>query len=63
VFVGDESERENFVREFGPVPRVVAGCELFAGNQSAPWMVATGLGRPTVLERDDGAFRWMAWGW
>jgi hypothetical protein len=64
VFVGLPDEYEAFCAEVGPVPyrptadlldlaRVVAGCDLFVGNQSAPRAVAEGLKRPVVVEQSD----------
>jgi hypothetical protein len=66
VFVGTVKEHARFVREFGPIrhhptpdildlARVIAGCKLFVGGQSAPMAIALGLGVRTlqeVYERD-----------
>ena len=62
VFVGNTDEHEDFVRETGcPIPYhpvkdfkeladVIAGADLFMGNQSAAYSIAMGLGKDTVLE-------------
>jgi hypothetical protein len=61
AFVGMPAEHADFVRRFGYVPhyptedlydvaRVVAGCELYAGNQSSPFAIAEGLKKPALLE-------------
>ena len=61
LFVGLESEHAEFVAEFGQVPfrpthdflelaHVIAGAELFVGNQSAPTAIAEGLKVETMLE-------------
>lgn len=61
VFVGLEEEHELFCNEFEEVPyrhtenlyelaRVVAGCSLFIGNQSAAYAIAEGLKKDTVQE-------------
>lgn len=63
VFVGLPHEHERFVREVGPVPfhptadflelaAVIAGADLFVGNQSSPRAVAEGLKRPVLQESD-----------
>ena len=54
VFVGLPGEHKDFEKEFGYVPyhptadlwelaRVIAGCKVYCGNQSAPMWVALGL--------------------
>jgi hypothetical protein len=59
--VGTADEHRDFCAYLGPLPHVatptffdlaevIAGCELFVGNQSAPMAVALGLGRPLVQE-------------
>ena len=62
VFVGNVNEHEDFVRQTGfAVPYyetkdfkhladVIAGADLFVGNQSAAYAIAAGLGKDTVLE-------------
>lgn len=61
AFVGHPHEHADFCNAVGPVSylhtadmlelaEVIAGCELFVGNQSAPFAVAEGLKVPTVLE-------------
>ncbi len=61
VFVGTRQEHEAFCKVFGLVPfeptanflelaEVIAGCELFVGNQSAPYAVAEGLKVRTLQE-------------
>ncbi len=61
VFVGTPAEHRDFVAAFGPVAyhatadflalaRVIAGADLFIGNQSAPYAVAEGLKQRTVQE-------------
>jgi SAM-dependent methyltransferase len=61
IFVGLPSEHEAFVKEFGPVPfrptknflelaRLIAGCELYIGNQSAPYAIAEAMKHNAVLE-------------
>ncbi|WP_149108655.1 glycosyltransferase family protein [Limnoglobus roseus] len=61
VFVGLPDEHADFCRNVGPVSyaytenllqlaEVVQGCELYVGNQSAPFAVAEGLKVPTILE-------------
>jgi hypothetical protein len=60
-FVGTAEEHEDFCRSVGPVPRiatanllelarVIAGSQLFVGNQSCPAAVAEGLKHTLVLE-------------
>lgn len=59
--VGTPDEHRDFCAYLGPLPyvptptfldlaEVIAGCELFVGNQSAPMAVALGLGKPLVQE-------------
>ena len=59
--VGTPDEHRDFCAYFGPLPyiatptmlelaEVIAGCELFVGNQSAPMAVALGLGTSLVQE-------------
>lgn len=61
VFVGTELEHEVFQAQFGDihwhqtpslyeVAQVIAGCQLFLGNQSSPNAIAQGLGTPAILE-------------
>lgn len=61
VMVGERSEHADFVSRYGWVPHyqtdsfldlamVIAGSELFVGNQSAPMAVALGLGSTIVQE-------------
>lgn len=61
LFVGTTSEHEAFTRAFGSVAhrpintlkemaQVIAGCELFIGNQSSPCAVAEGLKKPLIQE-------------
>ncbi len=63
VFVGLPAEHADFCDRFGDVPyhptkdllelaRVITGAQLYCGNQSSPFAIATGLGVPTVLEVD-----------
>ena len=59
--VGTPDEHRDFCSYLGPLPyvptptfldlaEVIAGCELFVGNQSAPMAIALGLGIPLVQE-------------
>jgi hypothetical protein len=62
VFVGNKDEHEDFVkltgfsvqyypvRDFKELADVVAGADLFMGNQSAAYSIAMGLGKSSVLE-------------
>jgi hypothetical protein len=62
VFVGNKDEHEDFVkltgfnvqyyhvRDFKHLADVIAGADLFMGNQSAAYAIAVGLGKSTVLE-------------
>jgi hypothetical protein len=62
VFVGNDDEHENFVKLTGfAVPRyvvkdlkeladVIAGADLFMGNQSVAYSIAMGLGVTSILE-------------
>lgn len=61
VFVGSPSEHVAFQSFIGrvtyhPTPtildlaRVIAGCQLFVGNQAAPYSIAEGLHAPAILE-------------
>jgi hypothetical protein len=62
VFVGNKDEHEDFVKstgfnveyypvqDFKELADVIAGADLFMGNQSAAYAVAMGLGKSTVLE-------------
>lgn len=61
VFVGTADEYSVFCGTCGRVPhvptadlheaaRVIAGCELFVGNQSAPFWLAEGMKKNLVLE-------------
>lgn len=60
-FVGTAAEHQDFCRSVGPVPwiatadfldlaRVIAGSELFVGNQSCPSALAEGLKHTMILE-------------
>lgn len=61
LFVGTEQEHLQFTREVGPteychtpnllnLAGVIAGADLFFGNQSCPFWIAAGLGAPLVQE-------------
>lgn len=61
VFIGTESEHEIFCATCGEVPhhktatlleaaRVIAGCKLFVGNQTATHAIAEGLKKNILLE-------------
>lgn len=62
LFVGLPSEHANFVRmtgcrikyrpvkDFKELADVIAGANLFLGNQSMAYSIATGLGKETMLE-------------
>ena len=61
IFVGLQSEWQEFAAEFGDVPwhqtadllelaKVIAGCSLFVGNQSCPYAIAEGLKANTIQE-------------
>jgi ADP-heptose:LPS heptosyltransferase len=62
VFVGNKDEHEDFVKstgfnvqyyhvkDFKQLADVIAGADLFMGNQSAAYAIAMGLGKTTVLE-------------
>lgn len=61
VFCGLPEEHQAFVRTFGPVPflptsdfmelaKVIAGCDLFIGNQSCPHMIASAMKKNIILE-------------
>lgn len=63
VFVGTLDEHEQFVRDFGYVPRfqtsdllelakVIQRADLFIGNQSCPYAIAEGLKKNTIQECD-----------
>lgn len=63
IFVGHANEHQQFSRAFGPikyyptsdlleVAEVIAGCELFIGNQSCAANIAEGLKQAMVLEED-----------
>lgn len=54
VFTGIETEHADFVNNFGEIPfykahdfldlaQIIAGCDLFIGNQSLPYAIAEGL--------------------
>jgi hypothetical protein len=64
VFVGRREEHYAFEREVGPLPRVetatlldlaevIAGAELFMGNQSAAFAIAEGLKVSVIQETSD----------
>jgi len=66
VFIGSEREHLEFCSEFGDVPyyrtptllqaaEVIAGSDLFVGNQSSPFALAEGMKHDAVLEVFDGA--------
>lgn len=67
VFVGLESEYQEWVKTWGPyakywpvkdaldLARVIAGAKLFIGNQSFPNSLALGLGVPVIQESAPGA--------
>ena len=61
AFVGLEAEYTDFVATWGYLPyiktaslldlaRVIAGCELYIGNQSLPYSLAAGLHKTSLLE-------------
>lgn len=61
VFIGSDVEHTNFVRRFGYVPkvctenlldvaRIIAGANVFIGNQSCPMAIALGLGANVIQE-------------
>lgn len=61
VFIGSPLEHEVFCDVFGDVPyhstpnlfevaKVIAGADLFVGNQSCPLWIAYGLFKPVLLE-------------
>jgi hypothetical protein len=61
VFVGYQEEHNEYCRNVGPISywhtanylslaQVIAGCDLFVGNQSSPYAVAEGLKKPTIQE-------------
>lgn len=61
AFVGVRFEHQKFCRQFGYVrhipthnllelAQIIAGCELFIGNQSCPYAIAVGLGKDNILE-------------
>lgn len=61
TFVGTRQEHAVFCKEVGYVPytitedlydaaRVIAGADLFIGNQSCPFAIAIGLGKRVILE-------------
>lgn len=61
AFVGLSHERGDFIRQFGHVPyypttdlhhlgRVIAGADLFIGNQSCAYAIAEGLKKRAILE-------------
>jgi len=62
VFVGNTDEHEDFVsstgfavpyyavRDLKEMADIIAGADLFMGNQSVPYSLAMGLGKSTVLE-------------
>ena len=61
LFIGLESECEEFEREFGAisfhptfdllqVARIIAGAQFFIGSQSAPLAIANGLHKPSLVE-------------
>lgn len=61
AFVGTPAECHDFIRHFGMVPfystqtllelaQVIAGADLFIGNQSCAYAIAEGLKKPAILE-------------
>ena len=62
IFVGNDEEHEDFVKltgfnvsyypvkDFKDLADVIAGADLFMGNQSAAYSIAMGLGKSSVLE-------------
>ena len=62
IFVGNKDEHEAFekstgfrvqyypVKDFKELADVIAGADLFMGNQSAAYSIAIGLGKASVLE-------------
>lgn len=62
AFVGTKEEHAEFIRHFGSVShyewtptlldvaRVIAGADLFIGNQSCAYAIAEGLKKPAILE-------------
>jgi hypothetical protein len=62
IFVGTQEEHEDFekstgfrvnyypVKDFKELADVIAGADLFMGNQSAAYSIAMGLGKSSVLE-------------
>jgi hypothetical protein len=62
IFVGTENEHSAFVswtdckipyrpvRDFKELADLIAGADLFLGNQSMAYSIATGLGKETMLE-------------
>lgn len=64
VFLGLKHEHEAFVGQFGFVhwrqtkdfleaARIIAGCDVFFGNQTSLHAIAVGLGKPIVREAPD----------
>lgn len=62
VFVGTLSEHQDFIHQVGQVPlvptptlldvaKLLAGAQLFVGNQSCPLSIAHGLRMPVVVEQ------------
>lgn len=65
VFIGSPGEHKEFCDSVGfveyyktenllKVAQVIAGSELFIGNQSCPFAIAEGLKHPAILEWTDG---------
>lgn len=62
IFVGTQEEHEDFVKstgfsvqyhavqDFKELADVIAGADLFIGNQSAAYSIAIGLGKSSILE-------------
>jgi hypothetical protein len=62
IFVGTENEHKDFVewtkcdvpyrpvKDFKELADLIAGADLFLGNQSLAYSIATGLGKDTMLE-------------
>lgn len=66
LFIGNDSEYDNFVSNFGLVERLkirnlfeayvwISNCEVFIGNQSCLRAISEGLGKPVLMEGFLGA--------
>jgi ADP-heptose:LPS heptosyltransferase len=69
VFIGLQNEHEDFEKNFGHIDyyptanfldlaRVIAGADLFIGNQSSPLSLAVAMQKPFVLEQSPAAENW-----